>query len=124
MDVRTNNKPSAGGGNLAVELVTAATGVVVKLRGEVGLDEVDYLKAQMMLVRRSKPKLVVFDLTDLRYISSPGMGAFASFRRNIVSDGGKAALAAIPPTLEGAIKVACLNQLFAIHPTVEKALGK
>ncbi|MBL8792985.1 MAG: STAS domain-containing protein [Planctomycetia bacterium] len=110
--------------NLTIELLNQPTALVVKLKGEVGNNEVDFFKSQLMRILGMRPKRVVFDLIELYFIASAGMGAFASFRRSAVGSGAKVFLAAIPAKLEVLIQTAGLNQLYTVCPTVEAALAK
>ena len=110
--------------NLTIDVNNQASGLVVKLKGEVGNNEVDFFKSQLMRILGQRAKKVVFDMTDLYFIASAGMGALASFRRSALSSGAKVFLAAVPAKLDVLLKTAGMNQLYTMCITVDEALAK
>lgn len=107
---------------LEMQIVDAPEGKVVKLRGELGNNEADTFKFQVTPFLRQKPKIVVFDMTELHFITSAGLGALATVRRSIVAGGGQARLAGIREKLKSVFKISGMNQLFGTFDTLEQAL--
>ncbi len=108
-----------------VDVEDVPQGKLLRLKGEVNAEEADILRAHLMpvLSGKIKPKLVVFDLSELRFIASAGLGALAGFRRSLVNSGAQGRLAAIPEKLRDVLRLAGLTQLYAVFDTVEKALA-
>ena len=106
-----------------IEIVDVPQGKLVRLKGDVAAEEADFLKSQLMPVLNKRPKLVVFDLTDLRFIASAGLGTLAAIRRSLVSSGAKGRLAAIPEKLHEVMRLSGMTQLYAVFATVEQALA-
>lgn len=109
--------------NLTIDVNNQPHGLVVKLKGEVGNNEADFFKSQLMRILGMRGKKIVFDLADLYFVASAGMGAFASFRRSALGSGAKVYLAAVPAKLEGLLKTAGMNQLYTVCATVDEALA-
>jgi anti-sigma B factor antagonist len=106
-----------------IEIVDVPQGKVVRLRGEVSAEEGDILKFQLTPVLNKKPKVVVFDLSELRFIASAGLGALAAIRRSLVTAGAKGRIAAIPEKLKDLMKVSGMTQLYTVFDTVDQALA-
>ena len=113
--------PSAA--RFQIDIVDVPQGKLVRLRGEVSTDDGDILKIQLMPVLNRRPKLVVFDLADLRFIASAGLGTLAAFRRSLINAGAQGRLAAIPEKLRDVLRLAGMTQLYAVFDTVEQALA-
>lgn len=110
--------------NLTIDVDNQPIGLVVKLKGEVGNNEVDFFKSQLLRILGLRAKKIVFDMANLYFIASAGMGALASFRRSALASGAKVFLAAVPDKLEVLLKTAGMNQLYTICATVDEALTK
>jgi anti-sigma B factor antagonist len=106
-----------------IEIVDVPQGKVVRLKGEVVAEEGDILKLQLTPVLNKKPKVVVFDLSGLRFIASAGLGSLAAIRRSLVSAGAKGRIAAIPEKLKDLMKISGMTQLYTVFDTVDQALA-
>jgi anti-sigma B factor antagonist len=105
-----------------VEIVDVPQGKLVRIKGNVNTEEADALRLQLMAALNRRPKLVVFDLADLRFIASAGLGVLAALRRSLLSAGSQGRLAAIPEKLREVMRVAGMTQLYAVFNTVDEAL--
>jgi anti-anti-sigma factor len=109
---RTEDRPSPAF-RLAVEVVDAAEGVVVRLRGEAGVAEARALEACLLPLVARRPARVTFDLAGLVLLSSLAMGVLVSCRRAVVRAGGRVCLAPdVPPAVRAALDRAALTGLF------------
>jgi anti-anti-sigma factor len=79
---------------LAVAVLGAGADLTVRLRGEAGLAETGKLEAALMPIGARRPASVTFDFSELRFISSVGLGALVSYRRAAVRAGVRVCLAA------------------------------
>jgi anti-sigma B factor antagonist len=96
--------------------------VVVRLAGELDLYNTPAVKEALAdALGRTAARLVI-DLSDVTFIDSTALGALVEARKQLGS-GDRFALAA--PGLEArrALEVSGLDQHFAVHETVEAALG-
>lgn len=67
-------------------------------------------------------KKVIFDLAELSFIDSSGIGVFYGRRKLIKSDGGKCALADINKKIERFIHISGLDRMFELYDSEEDAL--
>jgi anti-anti-sigma factor len=109
--------------SLRVEVVETPQGVLVRLTGEAGLVSVDTLQKWLTGLVARRPRLVVFDLAGLDFVTSLAMGVLVGFRRGVCRYGGEVKLAALRPLVLGAFLTAQLQELFPVTETVEEALG-
>ncbi|MBU1078721.1 MAG: STAS domain-containing protein [Spirochaetes bacterium] len=70
----------------------------------------------------SKNKHLIFDLNELEYISSTGIGEMFRFMQEIESSGYKFIIAALQPSVLNVIKLTKLEQFFKIEESIEKAV--
>ena len=96
--------------------------MIIRIVGDAGVDNVPHLVTELDHLAISKPSLVVFDLSDLDFIASLGMGALMAFRQGVVRNQGTVRLAAAKPAVLDAFKRACLNALFNTCSSVDEAL--
>jgi anti-anti-sigma factor len=72
---------------MEVEVIQAGQEVVVWLRGEAGLAEAGLLETSLMRLTTQRPTRVIFNLSELRSLSSLAMGVLVTFRRAAVRAG-------------------------------------
>jgi anti-anti-sigma factor len=90
-----------------------ADGVVVVLRGEAGVAEAGALERLLLSLVARRPSSVIFDLSELLFISSLAMGVLVAFRRAVVRGGGRVYLEPeLHPALREALDRAELLSLF------------
>jgi anti-anti-sigma factor len=98
---------------LVVEVCETGRGPVVRLRGEVGVAEAGALTATLLPLIARRPPWVAFDLSELMFISSLGMGVLLAFRRAVVRDGARVCLVPnLRPAVREALERAELLSLF------------
>jgi len=78
---------------LDVEVFGAGDDLKVHLRGEAGIAEAGKLEASLLPLSAQRPASVTFDLSELRFISSLGLGALIRYRRGAVRLGVRVCLA-------------------------------
>jgi anti-anti-sigma factor len=98
---------------LAVEVAATEEGPLVRLRGEAGVAEANFLETSLLPLIATRPARVTFDLTELQLLSSLSMGALVTFRRAVVRAGTRVYLAPnLHPTVREALERAQLMGLF------------
>ena len=107
---------------LETEILKKPQGLVMSIRGEIGIVQVETLTKQFLSLLEGKPTLVVLDLSDLAFIASAAMGAMIALRRDLGKVGGNVRLAAIKPQVKEALKRALFERIFQMYDTVDAAL--
>ena len=95
--------------------------VVLALVGSADVNGAHVLDQQLRRVVAQRPPLTVFDLSQLKYISSVGIGVLLNFRRHAEDWGGKVRLAAPSELVDGILRQAKLDAVFPIVPSVALA---
>jgi anti-anti-sigma factor len=88
--------------NLQFTVEKRPEGILVKLIGELGLPpHTDKLQQELVRIYAVKPMLLVFDLSQLTFVSSLGIGIFADANRSVRRNAGKLKLCSVlPPVME------------------------
>jgi anti-anti-sigma factor len=108
---------------LAIEVCETRQGCVVRLRGEAGVVEADTLESALLPLIRLRLPRVTFDLSELVFISSLGMGVLAAFRRAAVRAGARVYLVPrMRPEVHVALEWAGLLNLFERPVTKRNAV--
>jgi anti-sigma B factor antagonist len=100
-----------------------ADGIVVSIRGDLGVGNVPLLERQLMSLSARKPGRVVIDMSGVEFISSLGLGSLVQFQRGLLRHQGQVRLAALAPLVEEAIKRSRLDVVLKLFPSVEAALA-
>jgi anti-sigma B factor antagonist len=97
--------------------------VLVKLFGRISLgrDCQDVEWAVDELIRDSRKK-VVFDLTELDYLDSMGIGIIVMCCGRMKEAGGELRLASLQPRIADLMKMTRLDQIFRFYPTAAAAI--
>jgi anti-anti-sigma factor len=73
-------------------------GLVVHLIGELGLPpHTDVLQAELLRIYEQRPMILVFDLSQLSFVSSLGIGIFADANRRLRRHSGRLKLCCAQP---------------------------
>jgi anti-anti-sigma factor len=95
--------------------------VVLGLVGSADVNGAHVLDQQLRRVIAQRPPLTVFDLSQMKYISSVGIGVLLNFKRHAEDWGGRVMLAAPSELVEGILRVARLDSVLPIVPSVALA---
>jgi len=105
------------------EVAEVPFGVIVRIKGFLGMCDQTELHSQLAAVGRQRPRFVVLDLSNVEFISSLAFWAIILFRREIVREGGTVRIAAMQPLVEEAFTILRLHGLFDVCGTVEEAFA-
>ena len=95
---------------------------VVSLRGEyLIMTNVEDFKRDIAPVMETQ-KRVVFDLSQLQFIDSSGLGAILSCLRKLTASGGDLKLCALTPPVRELVEVTRMHRIFDIFDTSEEAI--
>ena len=110
---------------LTVDIDTRGSAVVVSVRGELDLATVPVLRARLDTVGEvsGSPSPLVVDLSAVTFIGSAGLALLVDLHNKCGERGIPLALVATGSVVPRAIQVTALDQVFAMHTTVEDAIG-
>ena len=95
-------------------------GVCIALRGRVRTENSRYFGRQLQKLLRSCLIRVVFDMKNLTYMSSTGVGELIQFIQNINNAGGEVVLADMQPKVKGVMDLLCLTGFVGLENTPEE----
>ncbi len=96
--------------------------MVVRLAGELDLYNVAEVSTALAGIASDPPERVVVDLTEVSFVDSTALGALVEAQREL-RGGSRLLLAAPGSDVRRALEVSGLARHFAVHDTVEDALG-
>ena len=96
---------------------------VVAVNGEVDVYSAPALKESLTGLLRSGATTVVVDLTEVAFLDSTGLGALVEARAATSEAGGSLPLVCNQERILKLFTITGLDGVFAIHPTVDKAVA-
>jgi anti-sigma B factor antagonist len=97
--------------------------VIVRLSGQLREVGADQLRAELDELLEEGYCQIVFDLSELSFISSVGLGQMMRAFRAAVANDGYVRIVNPQPLVEEVFRFTKLHTLIAIFPTVEEALA-
>lgn len=94
---------------------------IVSVSGEVDLHSSPDLRTAIIDVLGRKPRRLIIDLSNVRYMDSSGVGTMVEAKRRADRGGGQLVLAGLQPRVQSLLEIAQLDRFFDIAPTVEDA---
>jgi len=105
-----------------VQATQTPRGLVVRIIGSAAVEDVDELDRELHILAVLAPKQVVLDLSELRYVSSMGIGSLIRFRNQVIDAGGRVAVAALTKPVGDAFRMTGLGKVLPIFASVDEAL--
>jgi anti-anti-sigma factor len=110
--------------DLIVQVASRQGGiVVVNLSGVADLAGTQTLDQRLLSLSAERPVAVVFDLSELKGISSICMGSLVRFGNGVARHGGKVVLAGAGEIVSTALRRARLDQFFKMCATLDEAMN-
>ena len=106
---------------LKVETRRVGEAVVLRLSGHIDEFGADALRAELDKLLESGASQIVFDLGDVMFMGSTGLGQIMRTYR-VVKGNGYVRIANPQPLIADLFRLTKLNKLLEIYPSVEKAL--
>jgi anti-anti-sigma factor len=106
-----------------VEKLDAPPVAIIRVRGELDFGTTPRL-LQALEGLPIHGQSLVFDLSELHFGDSSGLGALIAAHKATRAGGGRVHLAGVTPIVRTAIHVTSLDQLFPLHDTVAAALAE
>jgi anti-sigma B factor antagonist len=97
---------------------------VVALSGEIDLDSAPDLRATLNELWELGYTHYVFDLAEVTFLDSTGLGVLIGFQKRLEDAGARIAVAAVPPDLARLLGVVGLGARFETFLTVDAALAE
>ncbi len=94
---------------------------VVRVSGEVDLRTSPQLREALLNVLESRPRRLIVDLAEVRYMDSSGVGTMVEIKRLIERNGGRIVLAGLQPRVRSVFEVTQLDRFFEIANNVAEA---
>lgn len=108
---------------LTVDVDTRGGAVVVSVRGELDLATVPVLRERLDTLLPGAASPLVVDLSAVTFIGSAGLALLVDAHNRCREHDIPLALVASGSVVPRAIQVTALDQVFAVHATLESALG-
>ncbi|HEU5156561.1 MAG TPA: STAS domain-containing protein [Streptosporangiaceae bacterium] len=96
---------------------------VVRLKGELDIATVDYLRDDLRKARHSYGEHVVLDLTELDFMDSQGLSVIVACQKAATAAGGSLALVAPRPIVRRTLEITGLSARLQVFDTVEEAIA-
>jgi anti-anti-sigma factor len=96
---------------------------IIGLRGKLDAETSPGAQKWLMSLMDQGERRLVFDFSELTYISSSGLRLLIEVARNLSKTNGKLALAALNYHVGEVIKIAGFTSIFSIYPTCEEAVA-
>lgn len=106
---------------MTVRTERAGDAVVLAVSGEVDMITAPDLDAHTSHALQDRPPVLVIDLTEVTFLGSAGMSSLVAAGRD--SEGTAVRIVATGSATARPMQLVGLDQLLAIHPTREAALG-
>ena len=95
-------------------------GLVIHLVGQLGLPpHTDKLQIELVKVYRQCPKILVFDMSQLTFVSSLGIGIFADASRTLRRNAGKLKLCCVQPQVMEVFERTRMTAIFEFINKIE-----
>ena len=96
---------------------------VISLSGEVDLYTAPEFKQQLLEVIEQGGRDVIVDLSSTTFIDSTTLGVLVGGVKRLRPNGGRLSLVCSDRNITKIFEITGLDRVFAIHPTLEAALG-
>lgn len=108
--------------------LTVSTGhlqgmTVIRAEGELDLSNVSELRAVVAEQCESKPSILIFDLSDLTYMDSSGLGVLVGAKRRLAPGEGEVLIITRQPSALKALSISGLDRIIRVFPDEETLLS-
>lgn len=97
---------------------------IFTLEGEVDLQRTPEIREALAPFLTQKVPRLLIDMTKVSYIDSSGLALFIETLQRVQAYGGTFALFGLGDSIHTIFHVACLDQVFALHPDLATANGE
>jgi len=98
---------------------------IITISGDLSLAAIEEFEVAINTLAGKRPKLAVFDMTAVSFVSSLAMGSLVSLHHSMkTTSGGRIVLAGLQPMIRRAFETAKLNQLIGLVDSVDEAIKR
>ncbi len=97
---------------------------IVTISGEIDMSRSPSIHQQLVEALQARPARLIFDLTNVGYMDSSGVGVLVDALRRMRLHGGRLALVAVAPRVLSVLQITKLDQFFEMYATLQEALEK
>lgn len=109
--------------NLQCDVSELPKGLVFKLAGQFGYSEMEEFEKHAKRMDSHSPQLVVLDLTELKVITSAGIGALLRLQKTMSAKKCALRMAGLQANIAEVFKLSRLSDVFQIVGTVDQAMN-
>lgn len=95
--------------------------LVVKLAGSIELEEADALQSELPALVGGPTPHLVFDLSELEFVSSLGLSAIVATHRQARESGGSVRIVNPKPNIHNLLRLTRVSELITVYPTLAAA---
>ena len=106
---------------LTVEIVPNSNATIARLIGAADLNGSPELDRKLLGLSAQRPKVLIFDLSGLTFISSLAMGSLINVAHGLSKHGGKVAIAGAQPLVAEALQRIRMEAILPMYATVDDA---
>lgn len=107
---------------LRCQVIEEASAVVMKLSGHLTFSEMEEFEYHGGRIVANRPALVVIDFSEVDVMTSAGIGALLKLERRLRDHKCPVRIAAAQPKIAEILRIARLDSIFGLLPTVEDAM--
>jgi len=108
---------------IAITIDRAPGNCVVRIKGDANVANVDEMERQLRPVAAIREPLVVFDLSELSFVSSLGISVLLNLQRGIRARGGVVRFAAPRQVIREVFKRCRLDAVLELYSSVDEAIA-
>lgn len=106
---------------MTIEIIPNSHATIARLSGAADLNGSAELDRKLLGLSAQRPKVLIFDLSGLTFISSLAMGSLINVAHGISKHGGRVAIAGAQPLVAEALRRIRLEAMMPMYGTVEEA---
>jgi anti-anti-sigma factor len=116
--------PQQSQGKLVFSFEQRPAGLLVSMSGELGMPpNTELFRSELTRISAQHPRLVVFDMAGLIYMSSLGIGLLAEAHREMRRHDGRIRLCALQPRVIEVLQRCRMTKVFEIFESPEAAFA-
>jgi len=108
--------------SLHIDIFESDHNVIVRLKGDAGVSTCDELDRGLLKLTAKKPPLVVFDLQELIFISSLGLGILLRFQQGLARSQGRVRYAGAQKQIRDVLKKSLLDRVMPHFESLSEAI--
>ncbi len=110
---------------MKIDFESKKNSLIIKLFGELDHHSSEYIKDRIdREIAAANPKNIIFDVENLSFMDSSGVGVIIGRYKHILARGGKVAIVNLKPQVERIYEICGLKKIIPSYNTIKTALEK